>query len=123
MNKPREFDKIYSINYIDNRQGNYVQNNNYYFDGYPFLRNIKVKAISIRSYIDPKVLFLTLSDRNKNIKIYNFPFNDLIIPVSANNSKLRLFNLDGVDLLNSYWSVTTVPLIIPEKMFTINFYY
>ena len=43
------------------------------FEGYPFLRNIKVKAISI-SDINPAIVndsFITISDRKKNTVLFN----------------------------------------------------
>ena len=72
MNNPREFDKVYTaLIYSQNRQ-NVRTNVQYYFEGYPFLRNIKVKAISITD-INAAIVndsFITISDSKKNTVLF-----------------------------------------------------
>ena len=127
MNNPREFDKVYTaLIYSQNRQ-NVRTNVNYYFEGYPFLRNIKVKAISI-SDINTAIInasFITISDSKKNTVLFNMPTSDLVQSNQYPKAKLRLFNIDGVDLLDSYWSFTGAGFswVSTTVIMKINFYY
>jgi hypothetical protein len=125
---PREFDKVYTaLIWSENRQ-NVKINVPYYFNGYPFLRNIKVKAISITDIL-PSVAYdslITISDSKKNTVLYNMPTSDLDLTNNYPKGKLRLFNIDGVDLLNSYWLYCgTAPFSFtaPAVIMKINFYY
>jgi len=127
MNNTREFDKVYTaLIYSQNRQ-NVRTNVNYYFEGYPFLRNIKVKAISITD-INAAIVnesFITISDSKKNTVLFNMPTSDIVLSNQYPKAKLRLFNIDGVDLLNSYWNFTGTSFswIAPTVIMKINFYY
>jgi hypothetical protein len=127
MNNPREFDKVYTALIWSQSRQNVRTNVQYYFDGYPFLRNIKVKAISI-SDINTAIVnesFISICDSKKNTVLFNVPTSDLNLSNEYPTAKLRLYNIDGVDLLNSYWIFTgssfswTSPTIIMK----INFYY
>lgn len=127
MNNPREFDKVYTaLIYSQNRQ-NVRTNVQYYFEGYPFLRNIKVKAISITD-INAAIVndsFITISDSKKNTVLFNLPTSDLALSNQYPTAKLRLYNIDGVDLLNSYWIFTGAGFswVSTTVIMKINFYY
>lgn len=123
----REFDKVYSITVFSQNRQNVRPNQQYYFDGYPWLRDVKVKAISI-SNVNAAIAnqsYISLSDRNKNIVVYLNPTSDLDLSNQYPNSKLSLYNLDGVDLLNSYWLFTGAGFswVATTKIMNINFYY
>jgi hypothetical protein len=128
MNNAREFDKVYTISVNIPSKGLINLNQNYYFDGYPFLRNIKVKAISVNNL--PNILqltgYLTLSDSKKNIILNNYPLSDLLLINQSPKAKLRLFKIDGVDLLNSYFSQSSGYINFSPTsgtLFNLNFYY
>lgn len=127
MNNPREFDKVYTA-LIYSQQRQTVQTNvRYYFDGYPFLRDIKVKAISV-SDINPSIQnesFLSISDTKNNTVLYNYPTADLDLSNEYPTAKLRLFSVNGIDLLNSYWifTGTSFSWTSPTVIMKINFYY
>jgi hypothetical protein len=127
MNNTREFDKVYTaLIYSQNRQ-NVRTNVQYYFEGYPFLRNIKVKAISITD-INAAIVndsFITISDSKKNTVLYNLPTSDLVLSNQYPKAKLRLYNIDGVNLLNSYWIFTGAGFswVSTTIIMKINFYY
>ena len=122
MNNPREFDKVYTTTFYNTNKGIYKNQKNF-FTGYTFLNNIKVKAISIQTITVQYVYsFLTLVDRNNNTVIYNGPFCDLQLDIIQPKSKLRLFNLDGANLLNSYWISTNTLGGSNDPLFSISFY-
>jgi hypothetical protein len=122
MNNPREFDKVYTTRFNNTNKGVYKNQKNY-FSGYPFLNSIKVKGISIQTLnIQYVYTFLTLVDKNNNTVLYNMPFGELLLDIIQPKSKLRLFNLDGVNLLNSYWISTTNLGGSSDPLFTISFY-
>jgi hypothetical protein len=127
MNNTREFDKVYTaLIYSQNRQ-NVRTNVNYYFQGYPFLRNIKVKGISISDINTAIILnsFITISDSKKNTVLFDYPTSDLDLSNQYPKAKLRLFNIDGVDLLNSYWTFSGAGFswVSTTVIMKINFYY
>lgn len=124
----REFDKVYTITYTTPSNGIIVPNKKNYFSGYPFLRYIKPKAISINNL--PSIIkywsYLSINDKKENTVIFNYPFNDLYQTDNYPFAKLRLFNIDGVDLLNSYWLYTGNPITYTSgnlPLFTLSFYY
>lgn len=127
MNNQREFDKVYTANIYSNGRQTVNTNVQYYFNGYPFLRNIKVKAISITDLNSNLVneSFITISDSKKNIRLYNVPTSDLILANDYPEAKLRLYNIDGIDLLNSYWifNGTSFSWVTTTLLMRINFYY
>jgi hypothetical protein len=124
---PREFDKVYTAEIYSNSRQTISTNVQNYFNGYPFLRGIKVKAISITNLTTSLVnySFITISDVKKNIVVYNTPTSDLILSNYYPNGKLRLYNIDGVDLLNSYWTFTgtSFSVVATTLLMRINFYY
>ena len=127
MSNSREFDKVYTALIYSQSRQNVRTNVQYYFDGYPFLKNIKVKAISI-SDINAAIIndsFITISDNKKNTVLFNLPTSDLDLSNQYPKAKLRLFNIDGVDLLNSYWIFTGAGFswVSPTVIMKINFYY
>ena len=129
MNNAREFDKVYTINYIAAAQSTIAINKKNYFTGYPFLRTIKPKAISVSDVLNPTVNFetyLSISNENKEYVLFNYPLSDLNLSNSYPKSKLRLFKIDGIDLLNSYWiysDTSPFSVAIATKIFDLNFYY
>jgi hypothetical protein len=127
MNNPREFDKVYTALIWSQGRQNVRTNVQYYFDGYPFLRNIKVKAISI-SDINASIVnesFISICNSKKNTVLFNVPTSDLDLSNEYPTAKLRLYNIDGVDLLNSYWIFTgsSFSWVSPTVIMKINFYY
>jgi hypothetical protein len=127
MNNPREFDKVYTALIWSQSRQNVRTNVQYYFDGYPFLRNIKVKAISISDINTAIQLnsFISICDSKKNTVLYNVPTSDLDLSNQYPKAKLNLYNIDGVDLLNSYWIFTgsSFSWVTPTVIMKINFYY
>ena len=127
MSNCREFDKVYTANIYSNDRQQVSTNQQNYFTGYPFLRDIKVKAISITdiNFSITNESFITISDSKKNIRLYNLPTSDLILSNSYPSGKLRLYNIDGVDLLNSYWlfTGTSFSWVSTTLIMRINFYY
>jgi hypothetical protein len=128
MNNPREFDKVYTIRYTIPAQYTVTINKKNYFDGYPFIRNIKAKAISITN-ANTDLLnggYISISDIKKNIVLFNVPMQDLYLADDYPKAKLRLVNIDGIDLLNSYWTYTgTTPfsVVAATNLFNLSFYY
>lgn len=124
---PRIFDKVYTANIYSNDRQTVNTNVQNYFNGYPFLRNIKVKAISITDLNSNLTLesFISISDNQKNIRLYNVPTSDLIQNNNYPDAKLRLYNIDGVDLLNSYWLYNgpSFSYASTTLLMRINFYY
>ena len=125
----REFDKVYTVNYILAAQGSVATNVKNYFTGFPFLRDIKPKAISVNNILNTAISdssYLTVSNTNGNNVLFNYPLSDLYLNDDYPSAKLRLFNIDGIDLLNTYWIYTgNVPfsVIAQSTLFTISFYY
>jgi hypothetical protein len=124
----REFDKVYTIRYTIPAQFTVTINKKNYFDGYPFLRDIKAKAISINNpnqgILDAG--YISISDVKKNIVLFNVPLHDLYLADDYPAAKLRLVNIDGIDLLNSYWIYTgNIPFSVVSQttLFTLSFYY
>lgn len=123
----REFDKVYTIKFSIPYQFTVTINKKNYFDGYPFLRDIKAKAISINN-VNPLVLdagYVSISDIKKNIVLFNVPLHDLYLADDYPSAKLRLVNIDGIDLLNSYWIYSGTPFSTTAQttLFTLSFYY
>lgn len=121
----REFNYVYTARIYYTNQQNVNPNVKNYFTGYPFLRDIKVKAISISNIsvtIDLQS-YISISDRKNNYSLFNYPTSDL--QTNYNRGKLRLFNIDGIDLLNSYWIYTGTPFSFTTGgiIMAINFYY
>jgi hypothetical protein len=103
-----------------------------YFSGYPVLRGKKIKAITFaQNNIGTSVTeyFLTLVNGNGSQLIYNYPMNSLrqnydngVTYLSYN--RLNLFNLEDIDLLNSYWiNPINIAWIITGTLFRLNFYW
>lgn len=100
-----------------------------YFTGYPFLRKKRVKAISVMPVLlaggGAVDIFLTLNDTSGKQLLFNYPVKDLIVTATgANQSRLRLFNLDDIDLDNSFYiQSTNIGYAVTGRLFTINFHY
>jgi len=128
MNNPREFDKVYTIRYTIPAQYTVTINKKNYFDGYPFIRNIKAKAISIINS-NTNLLsggYISISDNKKNMVLFNVPMQDLFLEDDYPSAKLRLVNIDGIDLLNSYWTYTgntPFSVVAATNLFNLSFYY
>jgi hypothetical protein len=126
---PREFDKVYTIQYIVSAKNGIATNQKNYFTGYPFLRTIKPKAISVSNVINSTInldSYLSLSNEKKEYVLFNYPISDLNLSSFYPKGKLRLFKINGVDLLNSYWIYvgnTPFSVFVDTKIFDINFYY
>lgn len=129
INNQREFDKVYTVKYILRAQGSVATNVKNYFTGYPFLRSIKPKAISINQVSNTTITdssYLNIADRKGNNVLFNIPLSDLYLADDYPSAKLRLVNIDGIDLLSSYWIYTgNVPfsVVAQTTLFTLSFYY
>jgi hypothetical protein len=128
MNNPREFDKVFTVRYTIPAQYTVTINKKNYFDGYPFIRDIKPKAISITNSNNNLLTggYITISDKKKNLVLFNVPLSDLYLENDYPKAKLRLVNIDGIDLLNSYWIYTgTSPfsVVAVTNLFNLSFYY
>lgn len=125
INNQREFDKVYTVRYIQAAQSTVALNKKNYFTGFPFLRSIRVKAISVNNNNIPDA-YLSISDSKGNYRLFNFPISDLVLSDDYPKAKLRLFNIDGIDLLNSYWiysGTTPFSVVAQTQLFTVSFYY
>jgi hypothetical protein len=129
MNNPREFNNVYTVKYIAAAQSAVAINKKNYFTGYPFLRYITPKAISINDILNSDIRdssYINISDVKGAIRLFNYSMSDLYLTDSYPKAKLRLVNIEGIDLLNSYWLYTgTVPFSVVKEstLFTLSFYY
>lgn len=128
IHNQREFNKVYTIAYTIPAQYTVIINKKNYFTGYPFLRDIKAKAISINNP-NANVLnagYLSISDIKNNIVLFNTPLTNLYLGDDYPSAKLTLVNIDGIDLLNSYWIYTgssPFSTTAVTTLFTLSFYY
>ncbi len=125
----RLFDNVYTFP-VKVFNGQVVNNSvPQYFGNYPFLNDKRVKAISVQPVAwSPAVnsdYMITLIDVNGEQLLFNQPVSDLVVTVAGvNRTRLRLFNLFGIDLQRSYFSsVTGVGFITNATLFNLNFYY
>lgn len=122
----RIFDKVFTISYNLVPGQTVNPSTRYYFTGYPNLKEIRVKAISVFLY-DNREWYISLADRNKNIVLTNYPMRDLDLDLNAPaiQSRLRLFDISGVDLTASYFVLpgSGFSPIVPIKIFDVSFYY
>jgi hypothetical protein len=126
MINQREFDKVYTVGFILKAQGTVAVNKKNYFTGYPFLRNIKPKAISINNTSIANDAYLSISNNKGNYCLFNFPMSDLYLTDDYPKAKIRLFNIEGVDLLNSYWiyaGTSPFSVVTETNLFNLSFYY
>ena len=100
-----------------------------YFTGYTFLRDKKVKAISVMPVLLNLAggieIFLTLKNVADEQTIYNYPIQDLVVTFGGvNNNRLRLFNLENIELDNSYYLLSTnLGWGVTGRLFILNFHY
>jgi len=128
MNNPREFNNVYTVKYIAAAQSTIAVNKKNYFTGYPFLRFITPKAISINNILNSAIRdssYINISDIKGNIRLFNYSMSDLYLTDDYPTAKLRLVNIEGIDLLNSYWTLTGTPfsVVTESTLFTLSFYY
>lgn len=119
----RIFNNIFTVQYTIKAFNSINPSQRNYFTGFPNLYNIKVKALSVTN-INPSITnaVLTLADRKKIIKLTNYPIIDLSI---TNNPRLKLFNIDGIDLTSSYWIIggSGVGFGTDTLLFNLHFHY
>lgn len=128
----RNFNQVYTLE-VQTTAGT-INNSStpIFFSGYPVLRGKNIKAITY--YVgnpptNPNDYYLTLVDGQKRQLLYNYPMNNLqqnydngVSFLSYN--RLNLFNLQDIDLLNSYWIYpNNVAWIITGTLFRLNFYW
>jgi hypothetical protein len=101
-----------------------------YFTGYTFLRDKKVKAISVMPVLLNLAaganIFLTLTNVAGDQKLYNYPIQDLVVTGGGgvNNQRLRLFNVENIELDNSYYLLSTnLSWVVTGRLFILNFHY
>jgi hypothetical protein len=116
---------------------NFGQTNNastpIFFTGYPVLRKKRIKAIAINPVGSPgstnpsAPYYLTLVNGNGEQLLYNYPMTDLMQTDGGSGnplSRLRLFDLYDIDLLNSYWiNQNNISWVISGSIMYLNFYY
>jgi len=117
------FDNVYTATVQSS--GAFFRNVKQFFDGYPFLKYINVKAITVKSAAVPtENFYLTIVDKNKNQVLYNYPLQDLKQVSTAKVNNLRLFNINGIDLLSSYYICNqSYGVTSTLTLFYLNFYY
>jgi len=110
----RVYEKIYALPVILKAGQTISQSNNLYLPAAPFLRSFQIDAIDINlngpNFINSVVWgFLTVLDGNKNIRLYNYPIEDLYnraaigqIPDIMPQYRTRLFNIKGIQSDASY---------------------
>ena len=101
-----------------------------YFTGYTFLRDKKVKAISVMPVLlnlaGGTNIFLTLTNVAGEQRLFNYPIQDLVVTGGGgvNNTRLRLFNVENIELDNSYYLLSTnVGWAVTGRLFILNFHY
>jgi hypothetical protein len=129
MNQPRVYDKVISIQYtptcnVTNFAFTLTPGQRYYFNGYPALKNVKVKAIACTNNFGPGLsrIFLNFLDTKMNQVTTNLPAVDISLSAQP---RLRLFDIEGVNMEGSYWvsQGLNVSYANPEIFFILHFYY
>jgi hypothetical protein len=136
MQKP--YSTTYSLPIIVPTNTIVRRNNRIYLPSTPFLKNIKIRAISFFAFLDVPTnnydssynLTFTLIDKNKEQRLFNYPVNDLsdrpTLFSNFENTYIRKFDISGIITDASF--VTWVnPLTIstttdPFKLGYFNFY-
>lgn len=106
----------------------------YFKSGLSTLKYKTIRAITISNqYIgvpgQTDQCYLTLVDSQHNTKLYNYPTEDLMdqtggnVPITPGITRIRLFNLQNIELQNSYFFFTNVTGPISGNIFDINFYF
>ena len=131
----RIYDNLYTMPIIRTGGQNYTASTPIYFGQNTFIQNIKIKAISAFTNLVPlnatgDSYYLTLFNTQGEQILYNYPIDDF------NNTqyqatgyitpplKLRLCNLENVDLRRSYYiSPFNTPSISSFEAFRLTFYY
>jgi hypothetical protein len=131
MKTTRVYTQVYTFK-VD-ISGNLVANVKKFFaSGLSDLKNKTIRAITISNTGltvpgSNGQIYLTFVDLNNNTLLYNYPGADLIDLTGGNASnpdrtRLRLFDLKGIELQNSYFFVADAS-IIGSSSFDINFYF
>lgn len=135
MKNARIYDNLYTLPVIRQGGKNYTASTPIYFGQNTFIEKIKVKAISAFTNLVPlnttgDSYYLTLFDIYGNQLLYNYPVDDLnntqwqATGYSSPTLKLRLFNLENIDLRRSYFiSPFNTPSITTFEAFRLTFYY
>jgi hypothetical protein len=132
MNQPRVYDKVISIQYtptcnVTNFAFTLTPGQRYYFNGYPALKNVKVKAIACTDSFPitgPTIdsIFLNFVDSKMNQVTNNLPAVDISLSAQP---RLRLFDIEGLNMEASYWVSQGINASYanPDIFFTLHFYY
>ena len=101
-----------------------------YFTGYTFLRDKKVKAISVMPVLGNTVatrIFLTIRNVAGEQILFNYPIQDLVVTgggINGDSTLLRLFNIQNIELDNSYYLLSTsLGWAVTGRLFILNFHY
>ena len=101
-----------------------------YFTGYTFLRDKKVKAISVMPVLGNTVatrIFLTIRNVAGEQILFNYPIQDLVVTgggINGDSTLLRLFNVENIELDNSYYLLSTnLGWAVTGRLFILNFHY
>jgi hypothetical protein len=99
-------------------------NKKLFLDPYPYLKTLRIKAISYSGnsdyYADPNDIevnaLLTIVDKYKQIRLYQYPISDLWDGYIDSGGlyiqflRLRFFDIDGIDTQASYLQFTTLTI-------------
>lgn len=129
MEQTRIFDKVISIEYtptcnVTNFAFTLTPGQRYYFNGYPALKNVKIKGIACTNNFGPGInrIFLNFVDNRMNQVTTNLPAIDISLTAQP---RLRLFDVDGINMEASYWvsQGLNVSYANPQVFFILHFYY
>lgn len=128
----RSFNQVYTLEYTVSA-GTFINSSTpKYFTGYPVLEDKKIKAITFYFPLIGTGLnnyFLTIVNKKGQQLLYNYPMNNLQqnydngVSILSYN-RLNLFNLENIDLLNSYFtSPLGIGYLVTTTLFRLNFYW
>jgi len=132
MKVTRVYSQIYSYSVqVDQPANDSIKT--FFKSGLSDLKNKTIRGITVSNCFigtpgQTDQIYITLLDRNNNTLLYNYPVVDLLDLTGGNSSninktRLRLFNLTGLELQNSYFFIVNVTGPIQGKIFDLNFYF
>lgn len=125
----RVFDNIITIPFsIEN-----IENKKQYFQFDPkWLRTVTIRAVSVSYYFtNPGQVnqsYLTFVNNKFETLLYNYPLQDLVDTTETTGlfvqtSRLRLFDLHDISLMDSYVITTDIGIPTPRLNLNLNLYY
>lgn len=120
----RNFNKVYTVSYLAKRQAVFNTSTKYYFTGFPSLENFNIKAISATGTYSaaPSEFYITIFDASNTARLTNYPLIDLNQGV---NTRLRLFDINGINLPACYFLYSGAPIGLTDDtiLFNLHFHY